>query len=157
MENKHINKEQLMKYHTNQLSVEETNTLLKHISECTYCADLFAESFLLHNMVIPAPKNLKESILVEVKNSKVASSKRQFFFYSFRVCTAMCGALFLLFSSFWSNETITSTPNNPNTISNSFLDNVNESMNEFTYQVNEKMNTFMFDKKLNKNGGNNND
>lgn len=157
MEHNHTNKEQLHNYHTNQLSVEETNALLEHISQCTYCADLFAASFLEENRIISAPKNLKEGILVEVNNAKEHSSKRQLFFYSFRVCTAMCGALFLLFSSFWSNETISSPQKYSHTVSSSFLDNMNKSMNEITYQINDKMNTFMSDKNLYKNGGNNND
>ena len=143
MENKHINKELLRKYHTNQLSPTETNAILTHISECTYCADLFAESFLEHDRIISAPKNLKESILVEVSKKKHDSTKRQLFFYSMRVCTAMCGALFLLFSSFWKDAMITSAPVTfTESRTESFFDTINDSMSQFTYEINDKMNLF---------------
>ncbi len=159
MENKHINKELLNRYHNNQLSSEETASLLKHISECTYCADLFAESFIENDCIIPAPKTLKESILVHVAKKKSNASKRQLFFYSMRVCTAMCGALFLLFSTSWKDAMISNSPSTyTDAGADTFMDNMNESMFQFTNQINETMNTLIYNKQIkNNDGGNNND
>ncbi|MFA9465197.1 MAG: hypothetical protein ACERKN_13015 [Velocimicrobium sp.] len=153
----HINKKLLNQYHANELTTDETSQLLEHISHCTYCADLFAESFSEYNRILPAPKNLKESILFQVSKNKEATTHRQFFFYSLRVCTAMCGALFLLFSSFWNPSTILPTPVYTQSYSETFLNHMNDSMNEFTEQVNDKMNRFIIDEPQTNNGGKIND
>ncbi len=159
MDNQHIKKDQLKMYHKNQLSLEETDSLLTHISECTYCADLFAASFIENDCIIPAPKTLKESILLHVKKKKSNATKRQLFFYSMRVCTAMCGALFLLFSSSWKDAMISNTLSTyTNANADTIMDTMNESIFQFTDQINETMNMFIFNKHItNNNGGNNND
>lgn len=142
MEKQHITWEQLSKYHANQLLPDEELALLSHISKCTYCADLYAESFQRSSMLLPAPKNLKDSILVEVKHTKTVSSKKQFFFYSLRVCTAMCGALFLLFSAHpeYSTTFQNKVTIETETIQPSFLDEVKDSIQDFTFTINEKVN-----------------
>ena len=159
MDNQHINKEQLKMYHKNQLSLEETDSLLTHISECTYCADLFAASFIENDCIVPAPKPLKESILFHIAKKKSNATKRQLFFYSMRVCTAMCGALFLLFSSSWKDAMMSNPPYTyTDAKTDSFVNTMNESMFQFTNQINETMNTFIFNKQIkNNDGGNHND
>ena len=102
----HITKEQLAAFHNNQLSQDETSKILEHIAHCTYCSDLFAESFQPY-AIIKAPPGLKESILTKTKRKHntislihwKTSKNRQMFFYSLKVCAAMCGALLIMFTS----------------------------------------------------------
>lgn len=154
MENKHITQEILYQYHHNQLSSTDTITFLDHVSQCTYCADKLAASFE-QEMLIAAPRNLKERVLIEAERTKSAPAKKQFFFYSLRVCTAMCGALFLLFTSFTSSA-LPDLETQTNSVSSSFFEEVDSSLNNITQQINEKMNSFVKNQQF-KNGGNYND
>ncbi|MEG1458947.1 MAG: hypothetical protein RSB37_03410 [Acetivibrio sp.] len=141
MENKHIDSQTLKKFHSHQLGESASLALLEHVSQCTYCAALFAESFHDEMLVAP-PRNLKEQILIEVSRTKPLSPKSQLFFYSLRVCAGMCGALFLLFTSFW-NKPVLSYPIEKPSVSFDFLENVNTSLSDFTFQINETMNSFV--------------
>lgn len=156
--NLHVTKEQLEKFHTNQLSLVETTNLMQHISQCTYCADQFAESFESHT--IHAPANLKEEILVKAekkiqlnKPMQKISAQKQFFLYSTKVCAAMCGALVLLFtSSFQSTPNIEMKSKVPlptvkeqtYTPKKSILSSINSSLNQFTVTMNGHINSIMF-------------
>lgn len=146
METQHINRDLLKKYHANLLSTEENRRLLEHTGKCICCADLFAASFTENNGLMPAPKNLKNGILLEASRKKELFARRQWFFYSMRVCTAMCGALFLLFSSTWKDAAISPADNiSSSSQMDSILNNVQESMDSFTIQLHEKINAFFAD------------
>lgn len=148
MNNPHMNKELLNRFHDNNLSDNEIISLLDHISKCTYCADAFAASFHDENL-FKAPKNLKEQVLINAQSIRVFP-RRQLFFYSLRVCAAMCGALFILFSTMTMDSSISrqfTIPKRPaaeyQAKTFSFMEDLNESMNQFTYRINEKMNNFV--------------
>jgi hypothetical protein len=102
----HISPEMLTQFHKNELSKEDYFMVLEHISNCTYCADLFAQSFD-ENQLIQAPHYLKDSIMEKAEKqvklplpsiSRI-SRRKQLLFYSLKVCAATLGALMLLFFS----------------------------------------------------------
>lgn len=151
MNNPHINKELLDRFHDNMLTGNETISLLDHISKCTYCADVFASSFQNEKM-LHAPSNLRESILLKTHDIRVFP-RRQLFFYSLRVCAAMCGALFILFSAANGGPNIKEQITIPQKTaaqsqqdSPSFIEELNNSLNRLTLRINERMNDFVTNK-----------
>lgn len=148
MNNPHINKELLDRFHDNKLTGNETISLLDHISKCTYCADVFASSFQ-NKRLLHTPANLRESILLKTQDMRVFP-RRQLFFYSLRVCAAMCGALFILFSAANGGPGIKEQITIPQKAvsqsqqqSPSFMEELNNSLNQLAVRINERMNDFV--------------
>lgn len=152
-DNPHINKDELERFHGNRLTEEEKLELLGHISNCTFCADQFAQSFT--KILCPAPANLKERILIrtEAETEKrlrnrfffgMGSSKKlSFYLYTAKVCAAMCGALVILCS-------ITFTPLQSPTASislsdghSSFITELNAATNWIAQSINSHMNSLV--------------
>lgn len=151
-DNKHITKEELTKFHNNELSDQKLAAFLQHITECTYCADQFAESF--EPVLISAPVNLKEQILTAKRPFKQLSAKKQFFLYSTKVCVAMCGALILLFTiSFSSIPDIQAQNRKKEAIQTetewkakkAFTTSINTSMDAFATRINNRMSSIVSD------------
>lgn len=147
MENKHTNKQQLLLYHKNQLPAEDTLNLLEHVSKCTYCAGLFANAFEENN-ILPAPRNLKERVLMEVDTRRPRSSRKQLIFYNLRVCFAMCFALFLLIGTMFTTPSSLPPKRKAPPINSSILEEINASMNEFTYHLNKRLNTLVEEQQI---------
>lgn len=105
MELKHLTHDELLALRFDELNPTDTLTLMEHISSCDFCANQFIH--IMSEEMITAPKDLKRSILEEVKRpeiqitmkAKETSKKLQLLFYSIKVGGAMLGALiFLLFT-----------------------------------------------------------
>lgn len=99
----HISEEDLRLFHQNRLSDEEVDTLLAHTAHCTFCADRLAKSFEDAGLY-RAPDNFKEAVLTKVEELPQTpalpslSRRKQWFFYSGKICAAMGLALLMLFA-----------------------------------------------------------
>lgn len=132
----HVTKEQIMKMLYQQLSVEESEQIQKHIAECTYCAELFAE-VMEQGYLIESPPDMKENILNragKMKKRKEYSKKMQLFCYSLRVGLAMCFALLILIVT-----DIRQVPKDTSKEIEGFhlelLNNINHDINEVTTKI----------------------
>lgn len=92
----HISKTSIEKFKTGSLNSEELENFSRHTQACEKCAQRVAENFC-ENELLDLPYGFEE----EVKNKIHSSSQkhRELFVYSFRVITAACLALMIVFSS----------------------------------------------------------
>ncbi len=92
----HINEEMIEKLLTGCATNEEKIRILTHASSCECCSERL---LLLNEKENPMamPQNLKESILTGTQRTIPKSPKKQFWFYSAKVCAAVCAALVVLF------------------------------------------------------------
>ena len=114
----HLTEETFRKLKANQLSIEEKLDALEHIAECILCADRFAESFVISDL-LTTPNDFQSRVLKEIKwddshrevktyaisksksgnnSNELNRKKKAFYFYVARVSLAMCISLMLLFS-----------------------------------------------------------
>lgn len=142
---KHLTQEALEAFHNNQLDKDSYLQLLEHTSHCTYCADLFAASFHQARQ-LSAPPQLKENILLKASRTRIlkpvlpwnVQKNRQLFFYSLKVCAAMCGALMIMVSSM--NVSYDRQDSAP---VHSILEDINSSMRGISDKMNQQMNSFI--------------
>lgn len=103
MNNTHITKEQLIKFHAGTLDRQEEQDLLMHVAGCTHCSQLFAESFE-DGPLLMAPRELKEAIIADSKRidtqlsvqARRCSRQIQLILYSLKVSAAVAASLLFL-------------------------------------------------------------
>lgn len=111
----HITKTDFDAFHRDIMKQEDKILFLEHISSCDYCSDQFA--FMMSEVVIEAPKDLKANILKATKRPEVqlairvkeTSKRMQLFIYSLKVGTATVLALLMLIFSVNSMDFMNST------------------------------------------------
>lgn len=109
MGNHHIDQEIMGKFLNGQATREEKIEILTHASSCEFCSErlmLLSEK----KEPIAMPRNLKESILTGTERVIPKSPKKQFWFYSMKVCAAMGAALIILFASSVGEHTVRESP-----------------------------------------------
>lgn len=101
----HINEEMMEKFLTGHATNEEKIRILTHASSCEFCSERL---MLLNAKENPMamPRNLKESILTGTERIIPKSPKKQFWFYSMKVCAAVCAAVILLFVMPFGGQTV---------------------------------------------------
>ncbi|MCI8327067.1 MAG: hypothetical protein HFI37_04750 [Lachnospiraceae bacterium] len=100
---RHITKEEWMKYAQGTMSEREEEYLYTHVGCCTYCAEQFANIVEMDFFVEP-PKYLCEEIVERSKKvdiqaaitAKETSKKMRLLFYSLKVGFAVAASIFLL-------------------------------------------------------------
>lgn len=98
MGNSHIDPEIMERFLNGHITEEEKIEIFTHASSCEFCSEhLMMLCEKEQPMVMP--RNLKESILMGTNRIIPKSPKKQFWFYSMKVCAAMCAALIILFAS----------------------------------------------------------
>lgn len=98
MGNHHIDQEIMEKFLSGYATEEEKIEIFTHASSCEFCSErLMALSEREQPMAMT--RNLKESILMGTERVILKSPRKQFWFYSMKVCAAMCAALIILFAS----------------------------------------------------------
>lgn len=144
----HISEEEIQKFHTGQLSSEELIQLLSHTSHCTWCADRLAAE-MEETSLYRAPKNFKEAILQKTESFSMDSTlsfkarKRQWIFYSTKICAAALIALLLLFSlpaQDFSAEMPPIEINYQEALPLNFTEKINNTLNSTASNLNQKMN-----------------
>ncbi len=151
MELKHISEKELTTFRSGQMTGQETEAFLSHISSCDFCSGLFADS--MENDLVSAPQNLKLNLMNAVRRPEMrmkrkareASRRMQLFLYSLKVGTAMAGALLVLFLSISlsgrqspSSDTNPEHPKTDSSITSVIRDNLNSlssSLSKFSDQI----------------------
>lgn len=102
----HIEKQTLEQLYRGELPIDVQLEVLEHIGRCDYCASAFA--VVSEEMVlIPAPQNLKESILYQAESlpvqwqvkQHILSKKMQLMLYSLKITAAVICSIAVLFTS----------------------------------------------------------
>lgn len=98
MGNSHIDPEIMERFLNGHITEEEKIEIFTHASSCEFCSERLM-MFCEKEQPMVMPRNLKESILMGTNRIIPKSPKKQFWFYSMKVCAAMCAALIILFAS----------------------------------------------------------
>ena len=98
MGNNHIDQEIMERFLNGHTTEEEKIEIFTHASSCEFCSERLM-MLCEREQPMAMPRNLKESILMGTKRIIPRSPKKQFWFYSIKVCAAMCAALIILFTS----------------------------------------------------------
>jgi hypothetical protein len=145
---KHIDKNDYILFHNNQMDRNETEEFLKHISSCDYCADQFAT--LMSEDIIMAPRDMKENLLKATRRPEVQIARRanettkkmQLFWYSVKVGTAtVCALLLLLLTINFAdspNQFKIISQENPKSFTTTLrnnMDNISNSMLNFSNNI----------------------
>lgn len=102
----HLTPEKISALKEGTLSKEEMITALDHIGECEQCADRFADSYHITEL-LELPHSFKTDIFASIDRERISytakkkdnrNRKRELYFYSFKVSVAACVTLALLFS-----------------------------------------------------------
>ena len=135
---RHITKDHIIKMLSCQLTVKETEQTQYHLSQCTYCADLFSK-VMEQGYLISPPPDMKEHILKKsrrIRQQREYSKKMQLFFYSLRVGAAMCFALLLLFVIDYKTSSMEiKIPDEKKGFQLEMLTNINHNINEVTTKI----------------------
>lgn len=146
----HISEEEIKKFHTHELSLEEFRQVLEHTSDCTFCAKRLADSIEAARPY-RAPANFKEAVLQRVNaGSKepqlsFAARKKQYLFYSTKVCAAAALALLFLFSLPAQEPTAASREQ---LLKPALTEQLNTVLNSTASSLNEKINYFFLNQPL---------
>ena len=127
----HLTKETLDLLKLDILSNSELSSVLEHICNCEKCAGAFANNFN-DNELAEAPLGFEETVDLKIKDKKQNTTR--FNFYCFKVATAVCIALLMVFSNGLSFIANTKT-NYIKPIDLSILNTVNSSLNNFSEKI----------------------
>lgn len=106
----HLTQEQIQHLKQGNITNEKNIEYLEHISQCEYCANQYANSFL-ENDLIETPPDLRQNILDETVYKKSAletlqmlerkghQKKKEFLCFTAKVVFAMCAVTVMLFST----------------------------------------------------------
>lgn len=115
---KHVKPEVIEDFYNDKLDNQDMQRMLHHISNCEFCADMFANRFPKTD-IIEAPRYLKEEIFQKAekipqfyKVEKKEDTKKQWLFYSLRISSVMFGALLFLISTIWNPIHFSNTDTN---------------------------------------------
>lgn len=138
MKNKHVTEEGIRNMLHNQLSLEEIEQIQNHLTQCTYCAEIFAKIVEQGYLTVPPP-DMKEHILRKsktIRKRREYSKKMQLLFYSLRVGAAMCFSLLLLFATDYKpSKTNIKNSEEKAGFQLEILDNINRNINEVTTKI----------------------
>lgn len=125
----HLTKETLDALKLDILNNGELLSILDHISDCEKCAGAFADNFN-DNELAEAPLGFEETVQIKIKDKR----KNNLNFYYFKVATAVCLALLMVFSNglnFLANE----KAGHIKPIDLNILDSVNSNLNNFSEKI----------------------
>lgn len=106
----HITKEQLDYYMSDKMSQAEQMFFFKHISECEFCAEKFADAMQEKELVF-TPPDLKDNILEqtvykkntisvklpqEIVMARARKRQKEFWLYTVKVAFAVCVAVIMI-------------------------------------------------------------
>lgn len=148
----HTEDEKLKLLLNGQLSADEAEMLMVHISECDECAERMACITLEMPTVVP-PEGLYEEVLAAAAREKSSEKRKSenLLMYSIRVMAGLCAALAMLFSGVFENVMKLSDIDMSSVTDRGY--SITRSIDEGFDEFKQKISEFKFETKT---GGNNN-